>query len=105
LSFSNDPESVQSQLPISIEMPDDPAEYRNKMTDLYQKIASSLNGKEGGLYLPQEKTTGQQYFDSDNPQVNKNVYRMVVDFGSLPDIGTKNVAHNIQGWNQQYRLT
>ena len=105
MSFSNDPDSVQSQLPISIEMPEDPKEYREKMNDLYQRITSSLNSKEGGLYLPQEKTTGQQYFDINNPQVNKNVYRMVVDFGALPNAGVKTVAHNILGWNQLYRLT
>lgn len=105
MSFGNDPDSLQSQLPISIEMPEDEKGYRTTMNDLYQRIASSLNSKEGGLYLPQEKTTGQQYFDSTNPQKNKNVYRMVVDFGALPNNGVKTVAHNIQGWDQNYRLT
>lgn len=105
MSFSSDQDALQSQLPISIELPEDDQQFRYKMNDLYQKIASSLNGKEGGLYLPQEKTTGQQYFDSTNPQKNKNVYRMVVDFGALPNNGVKTVAHNITGWNQNFRLT
>ncbi len=29
---------------------------------------------------------------------------MVVDFGALPNATTKNVAHNIVGWNDQFRL-
>ena len=105
MSYSSDQEALQSQLPISIELPEDDKEFRYKMNDLYQKIASSLNSKEGGLYLPQEKTTGQQYFDTLNPQKNKNVYRMVVDFGALPNTSSKSVAHNIQGWDASYRLT
>lgn len=105
MSYSSDQEALQSQLPISIELPEDDKEFRFKVNDLYQKIASSLNSKEGGLYLPEEKTTGQQYFDTLNPQKNKNVYRMVVDFGALPNTTSKSVAHNIQGWNENFRLT
>lgn len=105
MSFSSDKSALQSQLPLSIELPEDQKEFRYEFNNLYQKIASSLNSKEGGLYVPEEKTTGQQYFDSSNPQKNKNVYRMVVDFGALPNTTSKSVAHNIVGWNDQFRLT
>ena len=105
MTASNDQPSVESQLPLSIEIEPDSDLFRRQFNDLYQKIASSLNSKEGGLYLPQEKTTGQQYFDSENPQKNKNVYRMVVDFGALPNTTSKSVFHDIQGWNDNYRLT
>src|SRR3990167_6412203 len=104
MSFSSDKPGLQSQLPLSVELPEEPKEFRYKVNDLYQKLASSLNTKEGGLYLPEEKGTGQQYFDSDNPQKNKNVYRMVVDFGELPNTGTKSEFHDID-WNDQTRLT
>jgi hypothetical protein len=105
MSFSNDNPGLQSQLPLSIELPEDQKEFRQTFNDLYQRIASSLNSKEGGLYLPQEKVTGQQYFDPDNPQKNKNVYRMVVDFGALPNSTSKSVFHDISGWGENYRLT
>lgn len=105
MSFSSDKSALQSQLPLSIELPEDQKEFRYEFNNLYQKIASSLNSKEGGLYVPEEKTTGQQYFDSNNPQKNKNVYRMVVDFGALPNTTSKSVVHNIVGWNDQFRLT
>ena len=104
MSFSSDIPSLESQLALSVELPEEPKEFRNEINNLYQKIASSLNSKEGGLYLPQEKVTGMQYFDTTNPQKNRNVYRMTIDFGALPNSGSKNVLHNI-GWNSNFRLT
>lgn len=104
MSFSNDESSVQSQLPLSIELPKEEEPFRNRVNDLYQKIASSVNSKEGGLYVPEEKTTGGQYFDETNPQKNKTVYRMTVDFGALPNATSKEVFHNVD-WGEGYRLT
>lgn len=105
MSFTSDQSALQDQLPLSIELPEDPKEFRFRVNDLYQKIASSVNRKEGGLYVPQEKTTSQQYFDPLNTQKNRNVYRMVVDFGALPNTTSKSVGHNIDGWNTEFRLT
>lgn len=105
MSFSSDNSSLQNQLPLSIELPEDPQQFRYGVNNLYQRIASNVNNKIGGLYVPQEKTNGQQYFDATNVQKFKNVYRMVVDFGALPNAGSKSVAHNIQGWDEDFRLT
>lgn len=104
MSFSNDQPALESQLPLSIELPDDPKDFRNRVNDLYQKTTSSLNSKIGGLYQPLERTTGGQYFDRTNVQKNRNIYRMTVDFGTLPNTSTKSVPHNIPGWNNNYRL-
>lgn len=104
MSFSSDNSGVGNQLPQSIEIPQDYKDFRKQFNDLYQRITASLNSKEGGLYTPNEKLTNQQYFDENDPQNNKSVYRMVVDFGALPNAGTKNVAHNIP-WDSSYRLT
>lgn len=103
--YSSDPSAVQSQLPLSIELPEDPKELRFRLNDLYQKTTASLNSKEGGLYQPLERTNGQQYFSSGNPQRNRTVYRMTVDFGALPNTASKSVAHNISGWDSSFRLT
>lgn len=104
MSFSNDNPGLENQLPLSVEIPPDYSTFRFQFSQLYQRLTSSLNSKEGGLYVPQEKITNQQYFDEDNPQQNKNVYRMVVDFGSLPNSTSKSVNHDID-WNDSYRLT
>lgn len=105
MSFSSDIPGLQNQLPVSIELPEDPKQFRYRINDLYQKIASSVNLKEGALYVPEEKINGAQYFDANNPQKNKAVYRMVVDFGPLPNTGTTSIAHNIAGWDANFRLT
>ena len=105
MSFSNDIPSLQNQLPLSIQFSSDINELTQELNDVYQTIASALNNKVGGLYVPLEKINSQQYFDASNIQNYKNVYRMVVDFGALPNNGTKNIAHNITGWNSNFRLT
>lgn len=105
MSFSNDNSSLQNQLPLSVELSQNPAEMRYEINDLYQSLASSVNSKSGGLYVPQEKINSEQYFDATNTQKFKNVYRMVVDFGALPNAGSKSVAHNIPGITSDYRLT
>lgn len=105
MSFSSDIPGLQNQLPISIELPADLNELRQAVNDLYQDIASAVNTKEGALFVPFEKLTSAQYFIANNPQVNRAVYRMVVDFGALPNTGTKSVPHNIPGWDTNFRLT
>lgn len=104
MSFSSNIPGLQNQLAISIELPRDLEGLRESVNDLYQDIASTVNTKEGAVYVPIEKLTSGQYFTPGNPQKNRAVYRMVVDFGALPNSATKTVAHNIVGWNDQYRL-
>jgi hypothetical protein len=105
MSFSSNIPSLQNQLPLSIELPKDPNELRDELNDVYQTIASAVNNKIGGLYVPQEKINSEQYFDLTNIQRFKSVYRMVVVFGALPNTAAKSVAHNISGWNSNFRLT
>jgi len=105
MSYSSDRSSLQNQLPLSVELSDDPKDLRYDINDLYQSIASAVNNKIGGLYVPEEKINSQQYFDTANVQKFKNVYRMTVDFGSLPNTGSKSVAHNIPSWDSNFRLT
>ena len=104
MSFSSDIPGLQNQLAISIELPEDPKELREAINDLYQDIASTVNTKEGALFVPIEKLTSGQYFLAGNPQQNRAVYRMVVDFGALPNAGIKSIPHNIVGWNDKFRL-
>lgn len=105
MSFSSDDSSLQNQLPLSIELPEEGKEFRQGINNLYQRIASNVNNKTGGLYVPQEKTNGEQYFSATNTQKYRNVYRMVVDFGALPNAGSKSVQHDIPGWGKDFRLT
>ncbi len=93
--FSSDQPLVANQLPISVDFPRDQQEFINIISLLYKRIANAVNTKEGALYLPQELATFQQYFTPNDPQTLRNVYRKTVDFGALPNAGTKIVPHGI----------
>ena len=72
---------------------------------LYQNmgiISNTINLKTSGLYPTVEFVTGDTFFP--NPALNsttaqtpedRSVFRVVIDFGALPNTATKSVAHNI----------
>lgn len=67
----------------------------------YNNIANILNVKDTGYYLTTEINTSQKWFQPtsaapDGP-LTRNAYRVVVNFGALPNTATKSVAHNIEG--------
>jgi hypothetical protein len=80
-------------------------EFKELLVRLYQNvnnIALILNIKDTGMYNTSEFVNGQVYFS--NPANNsstaaapalRQVYRTVINFGQLPDTGTKSVAHGI----------
>ena len=104
MSFSSDVPLQSNQLPISIEFPPVNEEFDESLSLTYKRIVDSVNRKEGSLYQLQEQATFQQYFTVGNPQVNRNGYRMVVNFGTLPNTGPKSVAHGIS-FNSNFSTT
>jgi len=80
-------------------------EYRDFLVRLRQILndnASILNIKDTGIYNPEEFVCGQIWFpdpalssQTARKPTERQVFRKVVDFGALPNAGTKNVAHNI----------
>lgn len=97
----------------------DPASDEGKLflVRLRQSInnmALVTNIKDSGYYLPAEFVNGQLYFPNPdvavtNPgaknAVYRQVYRMVVDFGALPNAATKSVAHNIPNISADFTFT
>ena len=79
--------------------------FKNIVVSLYQtvnNIALLLNIKDTGYYVQEEFINGQAYFPdpalsstTQQAPTFRQVYRMVVDFGALPNTATKTVAHNI----------
>jgi hypothetical protein len=104
MSFSSNIPGLQNQLDVSVDLPHDLEGLRDAVNDFYQGLANNINSKEGALYVPIEKLNSAQYFLAGNPQNYRAVYRMVVNFGALPNTGTKSVPHNIVNWNNQCRL-
>lgn len=92
---SNDNAAVTNQLPLDAEFEGEEKNFRGALTQTYRKIANTVNTKTGGVFVPAETANSEQYFTVDNPQQMRNVYRMTVDFGQLPNATTKSVPHNI----------
>jgi hypothetical protein len=80
-------------------------EFKELLVRLYQNInniANVLNVKDTGVYNTFELINGQQFFP--DPTLNsstsgfpifRQVYRKVINFGALPNAGTKTVPHYI----------
>lgn len=97
MTTSSDPATAINQLPISIEMPRDYEQFREIGSLLFKRIVDAVNKKEGSLYYLQELGNFQSYFTIGMPYQFRNVYRMTVNFGALPNATTKSVAHGIVG--------
>lgn len=95
MSFSSDPALQANQLPISVQLPYEMEKFIPIMELLYKRIADAVNTKEGNLYNLIETAAFIQYFTENTPNVFRPVYRMTINFGALPNAGTKSVAHNI----------
>jgi hypothetical protein len=78
---------------------------RGLLVRLYQQInliAVVLNTKDTGLYPLQEFVNSQQFFPnpaysstSVTTPTQRQVFRYVVNFGALPNTGSKSVAHDL----------
>lgn len=95
MSFSNDNPQVTSQLPLDTDLGGDEKDFKGTLSNLLRRTANTVNAKTGGLYQPQELSNSEQYFTPNNPQKQRNVYRMTVDFGALPNNTTKSEPHGI----------
>ena len=80
-------------------------EFKELLVRLYQnlgKMATVLNTKDTGIYQLTEFVNGQRFFSNPSYNSSSNVqpiprpdYRMVVNFGALPNSSIKSVPHNI----------
>ena len=80
-------------------------EFKELLVRLYQNvnnISTAVNLKDSGYYDTQEFVNSQLYFP--NPGNNsamgktavyRQVNRLVINFGALPNTGTKSVAHGL----------
>lgn len=75
--------------------PPDSLERDLVLTDYFRYIVDSLNSKEVAIFNEQEFATGQNWFNAANEQQPRFGLRKVINFGALPNAGTKSVAHGI----------
>jgi len=78
----------------------DPEQLRKVLVLMYQNLNNmqkSVNAKDNGFYVLQEIVNGKQFFPDTqtiNMQLRSN-FRTTINFGALPNAGTKSVPHNI----------
>lgn len=80
-------------------------EFKELLVRLYQNvnnIAIALNVKDSAVYDTQEFVNGQVYFPnpalssaSSTTPTQRQVYRKLINFGTLPNTGTTAVAHGL----------
>lgn len=75
--------------------PTDEDQFREVLYNREYDTANILNIKEIATYDLIEIVTGQQWFTATDPQTKRQTFRTVVNFGALPNAGTKAVPHGI----------
>lgn len=89
-------------------------EFKELLVRLYQNLnlmAIVVNSRDAGYYVPQQFVNGQLWYpnpnldstSTTNPTL-RQVMRLMVPFGALPNTGTKSVAHGITV-NSSYSFT
>jgi hypothetical protein len=91
-------QEFESFVPVYDAIPETWEEGREFLVETLRKISNAINVREIGWLLDEELLNGQQFFpgtSSSNDQLFRSVFRKVIDFGTLPNTGTKTVPHGI----------
>jgi hypothetical protein len=83
MTFSSDNPLNTNQLPISLDANPDEKDFQSILLLYLRRIANAVNTKESGLFLLQENANFEQWFQTANPQQNRNAYRITADLVAL----------------------
>lgn len=84
MSFSSDNSVQTNQIPRSLDLPEaTDKSFNDLLTGHLKRIGDSVNTKEDALYLTQETANFKQLYTKNNPQMNRNGYRTVLDLVAL----------------------
>jgi len=95
MAFSSDKPLQSNQLPISLELTEDPNKFYQQLELLIKRINNVVNTKLGGLLQPLESASYRQLFTPSDPQSFRPGYIICIQTGALPNTGTISVAHGI----------
>lgn len=107
MTFSSNIPLDTNQLPISLDVNQEDKEFGNILLLYLRRMANATNTKESGLFLLQENASFEQWFQTGNPQQNRNGYRITIDLvalngGNIP-VGTTNLV--LSGSTQPKSIT
>lgn len=72
-----------NQLPVSLDVNPGDKEFGSILLLYLRRVANAVNTKESGLFLLQENASFEQWYQTGNPQQNRNGYRITADLVSL----------------------
>lgn len=74
-------------------------EFIVRVVQAFNDSNTAVNLKDTGIYSLEEFVNGQTFFGTSlsgsQSNIFRQVFRKVINFGSLPNVGTKSVAHGI----------
>lgn len=79
MTFSSNEPLNTNQLPISLDVNPNEKDFQSVLLLYLRRIANAVNTKTSGLFLLQENANFQQWFQTANPQQNRNSYRLTID--------------------------
>lgn len=96
MTFSSNQSLNTNQLPISLDVDPEEKDFESILLLYLRRVANAVNTKESGLYLLQENANFEQWFQTGNPQQNRNAYRTTIDLvflngGNIP-VGATNLV-------------
>lgn len=99
---STDSQVLESYVPVYDVIPEKWEDARPFVVEQLRKISNAVNIREIGWFLDEELLSGKAFIpgtnnamDGGTSQQYRQVLRKVINFGALPNAGTKSVAHNI----------
>jgi len=97
-----DSQNFESYVPVYDVAPENLEDLRGFIVEQLKRHANAINLREIGFFLDQELLSGKAFIpgmnnvnNGGNSQQYRTVLRKVIDFGTLPNAGTKSVPHEI----------
>lgn len=96
----NSSQEFESFVPVYDTVPEKWEDAREFLIEHLKKISNAVNDREIGFFLDEELLSGKSFIPGltvpgNNPGQFRSILRKVVDFGPLPNAGTKSVPHGI----------
>jgi hypothetical protein len=92
-------QDLESYVPVYDVVPEKWEDARAFIVEQLKKLAIAVNTREIGFFLDEELLSGKAFIPGTNTggtsQQFRQVLRKVIDFGALPNAGTKSVPHGI----------
>jgi len=102
MTFASDNEMLDSYIPVYDAIPETWNDARPFLIEQLKQISNAINIREIGWFLDEELLSGKAFIPTSNTlsdggtsQQFRQVLRKVIDFGTLPNAGTKSIPHGI----------